>query len=220
MAHRLTIPTSVGEVGAVLALPAGAARGAGVAILHEWWGVNEQIEVTAQRWADEGFAALVPDLYHGKVAQTAAEAEALMTALDSNRAVQEIRACVEHLRGHARSTGKLAVTGYCLGGALAFRTAVFVRGLAAVVPFYGVPAELDWSQVDAPIQAHFAQHDDWATVAKALRIKERVPVAMELHVYDAKHAFCNERRPDVYDAAAAQLAWDRTVSFVRSHTAA
>jgi carboxymethylenebutenolidase len=106
-----------------------------------------------------------------------------------------------------------------MGGALAFASAVNIRGLAAVVPFYGLPGDLDWSKIDAPVQAHFAKHDDWATVAGAQKIKDAVKVPMALHVYDAQHAFCNDRRPEVYNVEAARQAWGHAVSFLRTHTA-
>jgi carboxymethylenebutenolidase len=222
MTQRVTVPTSKGEVGAVVELPAGDAKAPAVIVIQEWWGIGgpkgENILAITKKWAAEGFVALAPDLYHGKVATTADEAGAMMAALDFPRAVQEIAACVEWLKKHARSTGKVAVTGYCMGGALSFATAVEVRGLAAVVPFYGLPGDKDWTKVDAPIQAHFATRDDWATVAGAEKIKNAVKVPMELHVYEAQHAFCNDRRPEVYNATAAQTAWTRAVEFVRAHT--
>ena len=218
MSERVKIPASTGELSAVLFAPAGDAKAPGVIVLQEWWGINEQIQAAAQRWADAGFLAIVPDLYHGQLAKTAEDAGRLMKALDFGKAVQEIGAAVAFLRDHPRSTGKIAVTGYCMGGALTFATAVNVRGLAAVVPYYGLPGDLDWAKIDAPVQAHFAQHDDWATVAGAQKIKDAVSVPMELHVYDAQHGFCNERRPEVYHRDAAELAWDRTLAFVREHT--
>lgn len=220
MIERVSIPAS-GELFGALATPplgAGDARVPAVVVLQEWWGLNEQIQSIAERWADAGFLAIAPDLYHGKVAKDAEEAGSMMKALDFGKAVQEIGAAVEFARTHARSSGKIAVTGYCMGGALALATAVNVRGLAAVVPYYGLPGDLDWSKVDAPIQAHFATHDDWATVAGAQKVKDAVKVPMELHVYDAQHAFGNDRRPEVYDAAATKLAWDRTLAFVREQT--
>jgi len=217
--QRVTIPTSTGEISGVLAVPEGDARRPCVVVLQEWWGVNEQIQSVARKWAEAGFVAIVPDLYHGKVAKDADEAGRMMKALDFGKAVQEIGATVAYLKSHPRSTGKVAVTGYCMGGALSFATAVNVRGLAAVVPFYGLPGDLDWSKIDAPVEAHFAQHDDWATVAGAEQIKAAVKVPMALHVYDAQHAFCNDRRPEVHNADAAALAWSRAVAFVRSHTA-
>lgn len=215
--QRVTFPSSAGEASGVLVTPDGTGKPPGVVVLQEWWGINEQIQAVAQRYAAAGFVAVVPDLYHGKLAKDADEAGALMKALDFGKAVQEIAGAVAYLR--ERSNGKVAVTGYCMGGALSFASAVNIRGLAAVVPFYGLPGDLDWSKIDAPVQAHFATHDDWATVAGAQKIKDAVKVPMELHVYDAQHAFCNERRPEVYNPEAAKQSWDRALAFLRAHTA-
>lgn len=206
------------DIEGVVELPAGEGKVPGVVVIQEWWGLSEQIRATAKRWAEEGFIAALPDLYHGKLAKNADEAGAMMKALDFPAAVKQIGECVAFLKTHPRCNGKVVVTGYCMGGALSFATAVNVRGLSAVIPFYGLPGDLDWSKIDAPVQAHFAQHDDWATVAGAQKIKEAVKIPMELHVYDAQHAFCNEKRPEVYNADACKQAWGRTVAFVRAHT--
>jgi len=215
--QRVTFPSSAGQASGVLVTPAGGGKPPAIVVLQEWWGVNDQIQQVAARLAEAGFVALVPDLYHGKVAQDADEAGRMMKALDRAQALAEIAGAVDHLR--TLGNGKVAVIGYCMGGALAFASAVQIRGLAAVVPFYGLPGDLDWSKVDAPIQAHFASHDDWATVAGAQKIKSAVTTPMELHVYDAQHAFANERRPEVYAPAAAQESWSRTLDFLRAHTA-
>lgn len=221
MADRVSFKSKSGApVEGALALPAGEAKALGVVVLQEWWGLNEQITGIADRLASEGFVALVPDLYHGKLARDADEAGAMMRALDWGRALDDIAGAVEHLRAHPRTTGKVAVTGFCMGGALSFATACAVPGLAAVVPFYGVPGQADWSKVDAPIQAHFAQHDDWAKPSIAEEIEATLTARgqrMELHVYDAQHAFFNERRPEVHDPAAAKLAWTRTIEFLRAN---
>jgi carboxymethylenebutenolidase len=214
--QRVTFPSSAGEASGVLVAPE-TTKPPGVVVLQEWWGINDQIQSVAKRYADNGFVALVPDLYHGQVAKDAEEAGRMMKALDFGKAVQEIAGAVAFLR--ERSNGKIAVTGYCLGGALAFASAVNIRGLAAVVPFYGLPGDLDWSKIDAPVQAHFAQHDDWATVAGAQKIKDAVKAPMELHVYDAQHAFTNDRRPEVYNPEAAKQAWGHALAFIRTHTA-
>lgn len=222
MTQRVTFPAKSGEVAGVLALPEGDTRVPGVVLIHEYWGVNEQIQTAAERWAKEGFAVLVPDLYHGHVAKTADDAAAAMGKLDWGKAVQEIAGAVAYLRGHARSTGKVALTGYCMGGALTFAAACAIPDLAAAVPFYGVPGQADWSKVTAPVQAHFAQHDEWATIAKGEQIKAALAEhgkAMELFTYDAQHAFCNDRRPEVYAPEAAKQAWSRAVAFVRQHAA-
>lgn len=213
--QRVTFPSSAGEASGVLVTPTSSGKPPGIVVIQEWWGLNEQIQTVAERYAEAGFVALVPDLYHGKLAKDAEEAGALMKALDHGKAVQEIAGAVAFLR--ERSNGKVAVTGYCLGGALSLASAVHIRGLAAVVAFYGLPGDLDWSKVDAPIQAHFAKHDDWATVAGAQKVKAAVP-SMDLHVYDAQHAFANDRRPDVYNPEAAKQAWGHALTFLRAHT--
>jgi carboxymethylenebutenolidase len=224
MTQRLMIPTAGGEMAGVLELPAGDATAPGVVVIQEWWGIDERSEQAkavlgkARRWAEAGFVAILPDLYHGKYATTADDAGALMKSLDFQKATQEIAATIDFLRKQPRCNGKVVVTGYCMGGALTFKTAVDVRGLSCVVPFYGLPGDLEWSKIDAPIQAHFAKHDDWATIAGAEKIKAAVKVPMELHSYDAQHAFCNDHRPEVHDPAAAALAWKRAVEFVTKHT--
>jgi carboxymethylenebutenolidase len=215
--QRVTFPSSVGDASGVLVTPDGGGKLPGIVVIQEWWGVNDQIQSVAKRYAEAGFVALVPDLYHGKVAKDVTEAQSLMGALDNGKAIQEIAGAVAFLREH--SNGKVAVTGFCLGGALALAAAVNIRGLAAVVPHYGLPGDLDWSKCDAPIQGHFATRDNWATVAGAEKIKAAVKVPMELHVYEAEHAFANDQRPDVYNPEAAKQAWDRGIAFLRSHTA-
>jgi len=199
-----------------------APRAPAVVIIQEWWGVNDQMRNIAERWTKAGFVALLPDLYHGKVIPIGRsdEAQQAMSKLDFPRAVSECVAAVEFVKTHERSTGKVAVTGYCMGGALALLTACSAKGLAAVVPFYGMPPSAEWANIDAPIQAHFAQHDEWATAAGAKQLQQKLTdlgKAMELHVYDAQHAFCNDRRPEVYNPQAASQAWDRTVAFVRKY---
>ncbi|NVB78570.1 MAG: dienelactone hydrolase family protein [Kofleriaceae bacterium] len=204
-----------------LAVPEGNGRHPGVVLVHEWWGVNEQIKSIADRWAKEGFVCFVPDLFNDKIAANATEAEAMMNSLDYPAAVEKIEAAVATLKVDSRCTEKVALTGYCMGGALTFLAATMVPGLAAVVPFYGVPGNADWSKIDAPVMAHFATRDDWATVDAGMKIKEAIDKvsSMDLHLYDADHAFCNDRRPEVYNPSACAQAWDRTVTFVRRLTA-
>lgn len=204
-----------------LAVPEGNGRHPGVVLVHEWWGVNEQIKSIADRWAKEGFVCFIPDLFDDKVAANASEAEAMMNALDFHAAAEKLEAAVATLKVDSRCTEKVALTGYCMGGALTFLAATMVPGLAAVVPFYGIPGNADWSKIDAPVLAHFATRDDWATIDEGKKIKAAIDQvsSMELHVYDADHAFCNDRRPEVYSPSACAQAWDRTVTFVRRLTA-
>lgn len=211
---------STGEI----AEPAGTAKVGAVVLLHEWWGLNEHVRSLVDRLAGAGFVVLSPDLYHGRVTASPEEAAQLMGGLDWPGAIDEIAGAVSFLAKHPRGNGKVGVTGFCLGGALAFATAIQVPEIAAAVPFYGVPdvPESEWARVRAPIQAHFAKHDDWAKPASAEKIRATLQGhgrSMELFVYDAQHAFVNDTRPEVHDAALAQQAWDRAVAFFRTHLA-
>ena len=204
-----------------LALPKAEGRHPAVVVIQEWWGVNDQIKGTCDKWAGEGFLALAPDLYHGEVVPfgDAGKAGELMNKLDRPKALQEIAAAIEKLRAHPRCNGKIVVTGYCMGGAMTLATAATVKGLAAAIPFYGLPPGADWSHVTAPVQMHVAEHDDWVTVDAAKKVQHALGNKMELHTYDAHHAFCNERRPEVYNASACAQAWQRAVTFAKQHVA-
>jgi carboxymethylenebutenolidase len=194
---------------------AGASRPA-VVVIQEWWGLNEQICGIADRYAAAGFTALAPDLFKGRLASSQDEASHMMAGLDFADAThQDLRGAVDYL---AKSSGKVGVTGFCMGGALTIAAAVHVPGVAAAVCFYGMPPKefADPAQIRIPFQAHFAQRDDWCTpklvdaLEKALRSAGATP---EVFRYEAAHAFFNERRPEVYDAACSKLAWDRTIAF-------
>ncbi len=208
------------DVAGEIAEPSGVERAPAVVLIQEYWGINAHVKSLADRLAQEGFLVVAPDLYHGKIAKDATEAAQLMNALDTAAAVKEIAAAAAYLTEHPRGNGKVGVIGFCMGGALAFASACFVEGLSAVVPFYGVPPaeKVDYSKVTAPILAHFAKKDEWATVAKAEAIKKEVDATgkpMQLEVYDAGHAFMNDTRPEAYDEKSAKLAWVRTIDFLK-----
>ena len=211
---RIQLDGTEGE----LATPATHDKTGGVVLVQEYWGVNDHIRDIAGRLAGQGFRVLAPDLYHGKVMHTAEDAGKMMGSLDWPKALHEIIAAAEHLRAHETSNGKVAVMGFCMGGALTFAAAANIPWLAAAVPFYGVPdAKLaDYTKEKAPILAHFAKNDQWATVDKAKAIQSKVP-SMELHVYDASHAFFNDTRPEVYSPSDAKTAWARSIEFLKKH---
>jgi carboxymethylenebutenolidase len=195
----------------------------GVVVIQEWWGLNDQICGVADRFARAGFNALAPDLFKGRVTKDPDEAGHLMNGLDFPGAThQDIRGAVEHLRG--QGAGRVAVMGFCMGGALAIAAAVHVPKLSAAVSLYGIPPRefADPGNIRIPFQGHFASRDDWCTPAAvdaldaAMRAKGNTP---DLYRYEADHAFFNERRGDVYDAACAELAWERMQAFLAKHLA-
>jgi carboxymethylenebutenolidase len=223
MIERVNFANTSGDtVAGALAVPIAAAPAPSVILVHEYWGLTPQIESTAERLAAEGFVVLAIDLYRGVVTRDPAEAMRLMTELPPARATDDLRAAVSYLATHPRTTGKVAITGFCMGGAYAFRAAYAVRGLCAAVPFYGVPRDPVWADVDVPILAHFCRHDPWAKPEIGEQIQQTLGSfgrRMDLHVYDADHAFMNEQRPEVYSPDDARVAWERTVDFLRQHCA-
>ena len=212
------------KVQGALSEPSGTGKAPTVVLVQEYWGLNDHVKSLVDRLAGEGFLVVAPDLYHGKLAKDGAEAGQLMAALDTLEAMKEIGASATFLKGHARGNGKVGVVGFCLGGALSFAAACHVEGLSAVVPFYGVPPadKVDYAKVTAPVLAHFAKVDPWATVEKAEGIKAQIEAtghSMQLEIYDAGHAFMNDARPEAYDEKSAKLAWQRTVDFLKKHLA-
>ena len=191
--------------------------------MHEWWGLNGHIRSLLDRLAAEGFIALAPDLYKGFVATNDKEAHAKMTELKWSEALDEVRGAVAFLKAHGRSNGRVGVTGFCMGGAGTLAAACKVRGLSAAVAYYGLPPAqyMDWEHDETPpLQCHFSNTDGWAKPAAAQAIGETLKRRgrhFELFTYDAEHAFMNDTRPEVYDAAAAAAAWARMTSFFHAH---
>jgi carboxymethylenebutenolidase len=192
----------------------------GIIVLQEWWGLNAQIKGVADRFATVGFTALAPDLYNGRVTQEPDEAEHMMTGLDWVGATeQDVRGAVQFLK---QTCGKVAVSGFCMGGALTILAAVKVPEADAGVCFYGIPpaTQADPADIRIPLQGPFANRDDWCTPAAVDALEQTLKRAgsiHELYRYEAQHGFVNETRPEVYDAAATQLAWQRTLAFLQKH---
>ncbi len=205
-----------------LAEPDGGS-GPGVVVIQEWWGLNDQIRGVADRLADAGFVALVPDLYRGKSTVEAEEAHHLMTGLDfGDAATQDVRGAVLNLKARG---SKVGVTGFCMGGALTWLALSNVPEVDAGVSWYGMPPleYIDAAKIKAPVLAHWATQDEFFAIANVDALEEKLAtagVAYQGHRYLAHHGFANEtaigrgRIPKTqYDAAWAQLAWDRTLRF-------
>ena len=191
----------------------------GFVVIQEWWGLNDQIKKTADRLAGAGYRALVPDLYRGKVATASDEANHLMTNLNfPDAAGQDVRGAVQYLK---QSSKKVAVGGFCMGGALTILAALLVPEMDAGACFYGIPPldAAESTKIQIPLICHFANMDDWCTPAKVNELEaalKRSKSQFELYRYDAQHAFMNEARPEVYDAVSAKTAWERTFEFLNN----
>jgi carboxymethylenebutenolidase len=199
--------------------PNGNAPGA-VILIHEWWGLNGHIQDVADRLSEEGFTVFAVDLFQGKVAKDPATAQQYMNALDWKQAEVDLRRAADTLRQRRPGT-KVGVTGFCLGGGLALFAAAKDPGLAACVPFYGIPGDdkADVAKIRAAVLGHFANQDDFCSPDRVNALEKKLKganVPAELHRYDAQHAFFNDTRPEVYSRQNAEKAWKRTVEFLHA----
>jgi carboxymethylenebutenolidase len=200
---------------------AGPKRRPAVIVIHENRGLNAHIEDVARRLAMAGFLAIAPDALSGSGGTPANEDEARrrISELDAEAALGLYLAAVRHAASHGRGTGKVGCVGFCWGGGMAGRVAANSPELSAAVVFYGMPpAAEEAARVRSPLLLHYAGRDT--------RINDTVPAfetalraagrRYELHMYaDVDHAFHNDTNAARYDAAAATLAWQRTIDFLR-----
>lgn len=197
-------------------------KGPGVLVLHAWWGLNATIKAFCTRLAQSGFVVFAPDLYHGKVADTIADAETLGKALDATflQAKSEIAAAAMFLNERVEGAGRgLAVVGFSLGVYYALDLAAAdPEHIRSVVIFYGTGGG-DYSSSRAAYLGHFAENDEFEPQSNVDDLEESLkragcPVTF-FRYKDTGHWFFEPDRSQAYNQAAASLAWDRTLAFLR-----
>jgi len=213
--ETLSFNTAGGETTAYAAMPDGGSNKA-VLIIQEWWGLNDHIKDIAGRYSDEGFVAIAPDLYRGKLAKDSAEAGGLMQALAIEDGLDTIRNAMDAAR-EKYGISHFGITGYCMGGTFALRAACELEGISAAAPFYGdIPPEDVLENLSTPVIFISGTRDQWINPEKVGALEE-VAEKYELPVtsvkYDADHAFFNNTRPEVYDETAARDAWAMVTGF-------
>jgi carboxymethylenebutenolidase len=199
--------------------------GPGVIVIQEWWGLDDHIVDICDRLAAEGFVALAPDLYGGKVAHGADDAGALMGQLPVEESARALGGAVDHLLSlDAVTSSTVGTVGFCMGGGFVLALAAQQGDkVSAAVPFYGVGPAVPqtYTGLTAAVQGHYGEKDDFYPVADAHRqeaqIREESGAEVEFFYYPSGHAFNNDRdKLGTYDAANAALAWSRTVDFLRA----
>ncbi len=218
---NINYPGATGEVRAHFARPKGDEKLPGVVVIHENRGLNPHIEDVTRRVALEGFLALGPDALSplGGTPDDPDKARSLIRELDSQQTIQNYLAAVRYLKTHPASTGKVGVIGFCWGGGMANQVAVNSPDLSAAVPYYGrQPAAEVVSKIKASLLLHYAGDDE--RINKGIPAYEaalkKASVDYKIYMYEgAKHAFNNDTNAARYNKEAAQLSWQRTISFLK-----
>jgi len=212
--ESLNLSTSNGATTAYVTRPHEEVT-AGVLLIQEWWGINEHIRDIAGRYADEGYLCVAPDLYRGRVAKDPGEASAMMNALRIEDGLETIRKAMDAAT-ETYKVERFAITGYCMGGTFALRSACDFPELKAAAPFYGdIPEEDVLKNLKVPTLFIAGKRDAWINEEKVTGLKEvaaKYSLPVEVMSYDADHAFFNDTRSEVYDAEAAADAWQRVLA--------
>ena len=204
-----------------LALPK-SGKGAGVLILHAWWGLNDFFKDLCQRLAREGFVALAPDLYHGKIATTVEKAKQLRSKLNQKQVSTDILSAVEQLHKLPSVTSEsLGVVGFSWGAHWALWLSLErPSAIKAVTVFYGTK-NADYTQAQATYLGHFAESDPWVATSGVKKLEKNLHSAHRpatFYTYAGTgHWFFEQDRKDAYNREAAQLSWTRTVEFLKTH---
>jgi carboxymethylenebutenolidase len=216
--ETLSFETANGPSSAYVAMPDDGGNGKAVLVIQEWWGLNDHIRDIARRYADEGFIAIAPDLYRGKIAADSGEASQLMHDLAIDDGLDTIKSAID-AAALAYDISHFAITGYCMGGTFALRAACELEGLSAAAPFYGdIPEESILQKLKVPTIFISGTRDGWITPEKVAGLEdatERFELPVTSIKYDADHAFFNDTRPEVYDETAAKDAWARVTEFFK-----
>ena len=217
--EMITVSTSNGEAKVHIVKPETASDKA-VMIIQEWWGVNSHILDIANRYAKEGFTAVVPDLYRGKIAKNAEEASKMMNELALDDGIETINAALQSAK---KETGisSFGITGYCMGGTFSLRAACLIEGFKACAAFYGdIPESEVLGKLSIPTLFISGNKDAWITPEKVNALEKFAKennLPLEVLRYEADHAFFNDQRPEVYNEAAAKEAWSKVTTFFKKN---
>ncbi len=200
-----------------LAVPAQTPAGA-VLLIHEWWGLNDQIRAVAAELANQGYVALAVDLMDGDVAETPQEAQAQVAAVEEGEAIETLVGWIDWLRQSDLTNGKVATVGWCFGGGWSLQASLATPVDGTIIYYGRVPGDPDaLATLQSPVLGHFGSQDQFINtdmVAGFQGALEAAGADHDLHTYDADHAFANPTSA-AYDNEDAQLAWQRTLAFLQ-----
>ena len=192
----------------------------GVLVLHPWWGLNDDVVAYADRLAGEGFAVAAPDMFGGQVATTVDDAERLAKAADEAAIDTITLTALDHLTQRVGSTGRLAALGFSFGAHWAIWSPVQRASVVATVLYYGTTGDSVLTESSVPVLGHFAEDDPYETtewVAEVEGILRSAGRNVTFHRYPGTGHWFAEPSRDAYRPEAADLAFDRTIAFLREH---
>ncbi len=196
------------------------AGGPGVLLLHAWWGLKPFFKQVCDRLAEHGFIVLAPDLRDGQIAQTVDEAQQLMEKSDARQTEAVVNVAMNYLLHYPSRVGrKIGIIGYSMGAAWALDMAAEdPQEVAATVMYYGT-GDADYRRLKSKVLGHFSDVDEWETYEQVKGLEQTMKAAgvdVQFHIYSGvAHWFVEEDRPE-YNAAAAKLAWRRTLEFLKT----
>lgn len=192
-----------------------------VLLIHEWWGLNDQIKSVAAEFAKQGYIALAVDMYGGEYATDRDGAKKLMSGLDAKAGTEQLVTLIDWLKNHEKSTGKVGTIGWCFGGGWSLNASI-ATSVDATVIYYGrvnKSAE-QLASLNSPVLGHFGTLDKSINAKMVGGFEKSMAAAgktdLSVHWYEANHAFANPTGAR-YDEADAALAWGRTLAFYKQH---
>lgn len=218
----LTFPSEGGTTNAYVARPDDDLTHPGIIVIQEWWGLNEHIKDVARRYANAGFVALAPDLFHGKQTKEPNEAQKMAMSLDSAQVSRDLHASTQALQAMPFVDPKrIGVTGFCMGGRITMTYAAQAgTNAGAVVAYYPGgynPTHEEVAAIQCPVLLIIGGKDHSVPETTREQIRKYLTDSgktFDIVVYpEADHAFFNDTRPEVYDPAASTDAWQRTTEW-------
>lgn len=222
MGEKVTFASNGGTCEGYLAIPKGGS-GPAVIVIQEWWGLVGHITAIADRFAEAGFIALAPDLYHGVIAKEPDHAMKMLMGLAMDKAALDIAGAARYLSDRDDVSGRgIGAVGFCMGGSLALWSATLSPEIVGTVAFYpGLPWERmspQWQNYAGKSSQIHCSESDGTSSAPGIQVAVHAITSADgkVETFDypgTHHAFFNDERPEVYDAGASEIAWGRMIAF-------
>jgi len=209
------------DIQGFLAKPVDEGQFPGVVMIHEWWGLNDNIKEMAEKLASHGYVVLAVDLYNGEVAITSDQARQLITSFDTNAGIENMNFAASYIKEN-HNVQKLGSIGWCFGGGQSLNLALNIQNMDATVIYYGslITEQGSLSNISWPVLGIFAELDQGITVESVNDFEtslDELDIPNEIHIYPGvDHAFANPSG-ERYAPDESKDAWQKTIEFLESN---